>query len=470
MLLRRFFTILLCALIVMASCVFPTAATEDTETNKAVISGSHSIDAEFAYLGKEQLVENAQSVFMFETGSQTLMYSWKPDVPQYPAGLVKIMTALLVLENCDLSDNVTVSQSALDTVSYDAISIKLTAGETLSVEDLMYAMMVYAANDAASVLAEHTFGSVNAFVSQMNNRAVELGCTGTKFVNPHGLHDPQQQTTAKDICRILMAALEHKEFRKMFGTEYYTIPATNLSEERILVTNNFLMNTDDVAIYKDERVTGGRTGMTSEGYRCIASLSESGNMEVICIVMGCESKMSENGYSTEVYGGFPETIELLNRAYTNTVKQQFICADQILKQQPVLNGDSHVFLMAKESFSTVLPADFTREQLSFRYTEVPGSSQAPIEKGQNMASLEVWYGASCIAQTDVYAANDVPVAYQKVATADKKFNVIGVFLTVLVSIVLIAVLLVAVAAVVIFVLPLLRKKGKRSGGNRNRRS
>ena len=462
--LQRYFVITLCILMLIMSFGVYFVSAEETENDLAVSAGSHSIDGTVAYLGNAELVENVQSAFMFELGSQTLLYSWKPDQPQYPAGLVKIMTAMLVLENCNLSDTVTVSQTALDSVSSDAISIRLKAGEKISVGDLLYAMMVYAANDAAAVLAEHTSGSVSDFVSLMNLRAEELGCTGTYYVNPHGLHDESQVTTAKDICRILVAALAYPQFRTMFGAEYYTIPATNLSEDRILVTNNFLMNTDDVAIYHDERVTGGRTGVTGEGFRNIASLSKSGNMEVICIVMGCESKMAENGYSTEVYGGYPETIELLNRAFNNNTKQEFICADQIIKQQSVTNGDNDVFLVCRESFSTILPANVTKEQLSFRYTEAPGSSQAPIKAGQNMAYLEVWYGSSCIAQTDVYAANDVPVAYTKVTEISKKNHIIVILIVIFVCLILLAG---AVAAV--FVIFVMRNNSRNLTAQKRRR-
>ena len=462
---RRHCTIVLCALLLIHLLGTFTFSAKENETDLTVSNGTHSIDGAFAFLGNEPLIENVQSTFLFETGSQTLMYAWKADQPQFPAGLVKIMTGLLVLENCNLSDVITVTQSALDTVSSDAISIRLKAGEKISVEDLMYAMLVYAANDAAAVLAEHTSGSVAEFVNLMNSRAEELGCTGTNYTNPHGLHDPQQVTTAKDTCRIITTALEYPQFRTMFGTEYYTIPATNLSEERILVTNNFLMNTDDVAIYHDTRVTGGRTGVTSEGFRNIASLSESGNMEIICIVMGCASTMAENGYSTEVYGGYPETIELLNRAYNNTTKQQFICAGQILKEQQVVNGDHDVFLVCKESFSTVLPSNLSRNQLSFRYTDVPDSSQAPIKAGQAMAQLEVWYGTSCIAKTEVYAANDVPVAYEKnVETAEKS----NVFIIILVAFLILIVVFCAVV-ILLFLFFIYGRKGRKIVRNRRRK-
>ncbi len=384
----------------------------DEAEDLTVTNGCHSLDGTQSLLGSSRLTENASSVFVYETKSQTIMYQWDSDKQVHPASLVKIMTGLLVVENGDLSDTVTVSQSALDSVSRDAISVELQAGEQISVDNLMYCMLVYSANDAAAVLAEYIAGSQPAFVDKMNERAAQLGCTGTVFVNAHGLHDDAQVTTARDLAKILDAALTYDAFRTFFGTAYYQVPATNLHKERNLSSNNYLMNKDAVGIYLDNRVTGGRTGITSEGYRNIASLSESGNMELICIVMDAASTLSETG-RTEVYGGFPETIDFMNRAYNGYTRRQILYPNQILRQTPVVNGDNELFVTSYQGFSTVLPNDMPLEQLTFTYEDTANSTQAPIVKGQNVASLQVWYGSICIAQTDVFAMNNVAVAFEK---------------------------------------------------------
>ena len=403
---------LLCLVTVFSLLGAPVMATEE-KADITVTNGSKGIDAAISYMGNNKLVDRVKSVFMYETNSDTLMYSWNADTRIHPASLVKIMTALVVLENCDLQQMATVTKTALSSITNQDISINLKPGEQMSVENLLYAMLVYAANDAATVLAEHTSGSVEAFVEQMNIRAQELGCTGSTFYNPHGLHHPDQYMTAQDVCRIILAALEFEAFRDMFCTEYYIIPATNMSDERKIVTNNYLINADFVAIYLDHRVKGGRTGVSDDSRRNIASLSQSGDMEVICVVMGAESVIASNGYSVDVYGGFPQTISLLDQAYTNTARRQIVCANQMLKQQQVINGEHNVFYYSAETCTAILPANYTLEQLDFRYTEAPGSLNAPITKGQNMAVLQVWYGNSCIAETEVYAANDVPLSYAK---------------------------------------------------------
>ena len=412
---NRITSVILCCTLLLCCLISPVFAVNGDD-DLSVSNGFHGIDSTKAYLGQGQLIENVKSAFLFEVNSQSLLYSWNSDLLQYPASLVKIMTGLLVLENAELSDVVTVKQSALDTLSSDAISVDLVAGEQITVENLLYCLIVKSANDAAAVLAEHISGSQEAFVEKMNSRAVELGCTGTTYINPHGLHHEKQVTTARDTCRILMEALKHPFFNTLFGTAHYTVPATNMSEERILQTNNYLMCTTDVAIYLDTRVTGGRTGVTAEGYRCIASTAQSGNMNVICIVMGCASTFLEDGYRVDVFGGFPETTKLLDLAFNGNAMRQIVFKNQILFQNPVINGDSDVFVMTQDDIFAVIPEDYTLKDLSFQYSEQTQTAQAPISKGQSLGTVQIMFGSSCIAQTELYAANDVAVAVSKSGT------------------------------------------------------
>lgn len=440
---KRVFTYIMTVLLLCNLCVPLVYADESTDTGNS-LDGCKGIDAKNPYLGTYQLTENVASAFLYELNSDTLMYAWNEDTPQYPASLVKIMNVLIVLENAELSEIVTVSQTALDSVSQNAISVYLVAGEQITVENLMYCMMVKSANDAAAVLAEFVAGSQEAFVSLMNDKATELGCLGTNFTNAHGLHDDLQVTTARDMCIILKAALEYDFFRTVFGTVHYTVPATNHSEERIISTNNFLMNDDPVAIYYDPRVTGGRTGVTTDGFRCIASVAENRNMELICIVMGSASTFLDNG-STDVYGGFPETISLLNYGFENNDTYQVLFENQVLRQQAVLNGDCNIYFVASDSAYAVLPADCTLDDLLFSYPESIQSLEAPIQKGQSLGTLCVMYDGICVAETEVFSANDVPALVSKAAPyvePEKKGTI---------WIVLLVVIVMLLAAAVVFI-------------------
>ncbi len=454
---KRYISYLLIFLLLMSFCV-PGVHAEENET-LSVTKGCHSYDSDLGLLGSSQWTENAAAVFLYETVSQTVMYQWEADKQLYPASMVKIMTALLVMEKGILTDTVSVTQAALDSVSSDAITVDLQAGEKITVQDLMYCMLVESANDAAAVLAEYIAGSQDAFAAMMNDRASELGCTGTVFTNPHGLHDDNQLMTVRDLCKIMDAAIGFEEFRNFIGEIQYQVPATNLSKERDLVSNNYLMNNKSVGIYLDSRVLGGRIGETQDGLRNIVSLSQSGNMELICIVFHSASKVSDSG-RTESYGGFPETLSLLNAAFDGYSRRQIIFPDQVLYQNAVLNGDNDLFVTSHQGFSTVLPSQLTLEQLTFTYDELPGGTQVPIKKGQHVGSLQVWHDSLCVAQTEVYAMNDVFAASQKIVSL--KGNRDGIsWLAVLIIIV--------VVIIAVFVIAV-RKKNKKAVAPQTRRA
>ncbi len=409
---KRLLSLLMVTVWMLSLCLMPVLAEEEDTGNLTVTKGCHSIDAAIPFLGGEQAVMNARSVFMLETNSQTLMYAWNPDLPMYPASLTKLMTALLVFEKGNLQDTVTVQETALKSIDVYSLSVKLSPGENMSVENLLYCMLVYSANDAASVLAEYISGSEANFVSLMNSRAAELGCTNTTFVNPHGLHSKSQVTTARDVSRILLELLKYDTFRTMFGTVKHIVPATNkYPKERNLTSSNLMM--DKTLDYYDERVKGGRVGETAEGERCLATVSQSGNMEIITIVMGSRYSYDTDGETILTIGGFYETKDLLDKAYDGYARRQIVSENQIMVQKKVSNGDCDLFVAVRDSFSTVLPSGITKDQLSFQYTDANDGIQAPIVKGQAMGTLQVWYDGMCIAQTELYAMNDVPVAFSK---------------------------------------------------------
>lgn len=412
---------LVLSLLVAMTSVFHVLASEvqpDSQSQNAGYNSSYSTDAQVGILGSEQLIENAKSVFLYETNSDTLMYAWNPDEQMIPSSLVKIMTALLAIEKGSLTDAVTATQTVLDMIPKDAVTADIVADEVMTLEDLIYCMMVGSANDAAAVIAEHVGGSQLEFVRMMNARAVELGCTGTEFTNAHGIQDNIQHSTARDVAKILDAALENETFAKIFGSAYCLLDATNKSEERNYLTNNYLISQDDLTIYYDPRVTGGRTGVNNDGTRCIASVSESNGMKLICVVMGSQSTLHEESFAIKAFGGFNETRELLDIGYGGYKTAQILYAGQTLTQRTVLNGSSTVSLGCDVFVSAVLPEKVTTSELTYRYTDTGTDLTAPIKKGDKVSSVEVWYGNLCIAQADLYAMNSVREAKSVVVFKD----------------------------------------------------
>lgn len=456
----------LCLFVTCSLFAAPVSAEETS--NRTVADGAHSVDGQMPLLGTDRLVSNVQSAIIYEMRSETLMHAFNADEQTHPASMVKILTALMVIERADLSEAVTVTQSALDTVAADALSADLVADEVMTVEDLLYCMMVGSANDAAAVLAEHVSGSQSDFVAEMNLYAQSLGCTSTNFTNAHGLHDDQQYTTVRDMTRILAKAMENEAFCKVFGSVYYTVPATNMSEERSLSTGNYLMNNDSVQIYYDSRVTGGRTGVTSTGYRCIATTAEGNGMQLICIITGSESVIGNDGYSVQTFGGYNETSMLLNAGFEGFTAKQVVYEGQIIQQLPVENGTSDVVVGAAESVYTVLPSGVSMGDLSYRHTNISDTVNAPVEKGQVLSNLEVWYEDICVAQIDLCAMSAVPVAQTQTVNTEQKTP--GSSWSTVLTAVICTIVGMAVIFLIIRGVGKMRKVQERNRSRRNRRN
>lgn len=373
----------------------------------SVTGGSHSVDAAKPLMAGDKLLETSKAVFLYERNSDTLVYAYHADDVMDPAGLPKLMTALIALEQGNLSDVVTVTKKAIDSIGIGTVVANLVKGEELTLEQLLYLMMVRSANDAAAVIAEHIAGSQQNFADLMNRRAQELGCTNTTFTNATGLPDENSGTTARDLCRILDAALDNKDFRTLFTATTYTVPATNKSEERQVKTSN-LMALESNKTYYDSRVTGGKTGATKDG-RCVALTAEGSGMELIAIVMGAVPTYEVENIVIKTHGSFEEAKVLLDHAFSQFEYRQIFYPDQAVSQYPVSNGANDVVLSPDRNMSAVLPVDLDPQQLSWVYGVVTGTIQAPISAGEVLSSLQVWYGDTCVAQTDLVSMYAVPV-------------------------------------------------------------
>lgn len=417
----------ICLALALLLCCLPVSATEATEEIPVSI-GCNGIDAQTPFLGTQLLISNATSVVLFETNTETMMYAHNADVQVPPASLLKILTALIAIEKGNMDDAVTVRQEVLSTLAADAAVVELEVDEVLTVRDLLYCMLVGSGNDAAVVLADHVMGSQEAFVAEMNRYAAELGCTNTYFTNVHGLHDANQYTTARDVAKILTKALESELFCDAFGAKYYTVPKTNKSSERYLSTQNYLINNDTDNNYLDTRVTGSRTAVANDYTRSVASVAEVNDMRLICVVIGAKSKYEDDGYTIRVYGGYNETIQLLDLGFNGYKTAQILHKDQVLQQTSVLNGNNDLVLGARSGASSVIPANIDANGLSYRYIDEINLT-APIEKGQTVSKLQIWYGSVCLAETEAYAMNRVAIAGTDFSNHSRDNN--GGFLTVI---------------------------------------
>lgn len=399
----------ICLIICLLLLVQPVLSAGALETDVTSGTGCRTVDASVALGGSEQLVETSTAVMVYERSSGVLVYAYHPDDVIYPASMVKMMTALVALEHGELSDVVTVTRSALDSVAIGSVSAGLVREEQLTLEDLLYCMMVASANDAAAVIAEHIAGSQYAFIELMNEKAVELGCTNTHFSNVHGLHDEQTYTTVRDVCRIIDAGLNDPDFKAMFEAETYTVEATNKSEARTIVTTNHMMSKLETSKYYDERVTGGKTGATNQAGRCLAVTAQINDMDLIAIVMGAKPTYEVAGLVLSRYGSFEEMGDVLDYVENTFEYRQIFHENQVISQHAVSGGSNHVATTPVQTLFCVLPKEADLSQLTWSYGSELNSLSAPLEKGQVLSTLQVWYDGICIAQTDLVAMNGVTV-------------------------------------------------------------
>lgn len=353
--------------------------------------------------GEESYSGTAKAVILFERNSQTLVYAHNPDERINPTGLVKLLTALIVLEEGNLEDVVTVNRSTLNSVSPGAVSAGLKAGEQILLQDLLYCVMVASANDAAAVAAEHVAGSQAAFVEKMNTRAATLGCQNTHFANVHGLQDDRQYSTARDLAIIVEEALKNDRFVQMFGVTGYTVPQTNMSGARQLSTTNYMMDTDSK--YYDDRVIGGKPAAATSSDRSMICTAQEGDCQYLCVVISAKARMS--GGAVKRYTNFDEAADLLDMGFEGFAIQQVLGTEQPLGMYPVSDGENHVVIGADREVFALLPVGFDSSQLQFQDVRQSQNLVAPLTAGTVVGTMQIYYGSILIGEVDLKARHDV---------------------------------------------------------------
>lgn len=239
---------------------------------------------------------------IMEDSTNTVLYAKNADQQLYPGGTVKVMTTLLALENTQLTDQVTMTDTGVSGVTDGGANISAQLDEVFTIEQCLYAMMLSSANDIALQVAEHIGGSVEGFVQMMNDRAAQLGCTGTVFTNPTGLPDENQHTTAHDMALIMKTAIDNDTFRTIAGTTSYTISATNVSGGERVLTNNFsMLNSANAAYYPN--CIGGREGYTeASGSTLVCGAEKNGTTLIAVVLQGASGTTAAEAGSLLNYG------------------------------------------------------------------------------------------------------------------------------------------------------------------------
>ena len=417
---RALSVILLLSLLLSVLSLTVFAAAAETETTDATEETAAPWENDLTGYRQNLLADapeyeaGCETALLLELNSGTVVYAKNAESMVYPASLTKIMTCMVTLEYAskDLDKMVTVSDTALAGIAEAGGDVRLQAGERLTLRDLLYYLMVNSTNEAGNVIAEYVAGDIPSFVSLMNKTARDLGCTGTRFANTHGLHESGHYTTARDLSIITRKALTYELFREITNTAEYTVPATNLSDEKKLTTTNYLILNDGNRYLADngnyytyylEEASGIKTGYTSAAGRCVISRANDGNMDLLCIIMGAETRMMSDGSAR--YDNFVEAKKLFNYGFSNFAYAKVATAGMA----PMFSVDVQyakdkrgVVLIPSADVSCLLPKEYDKDKVttSYELNDAKGLV-APLEKGQKVGTLYMYYDGKVVGTTEL---------------------------------------------------------------------
>lgn len=424
----RFLSMIL-TLLILAECAFlPIRATGAAETTDAseqetaeetvavvpfgetpVSSGCRTIEGVNPLGGSDRMLDTAQSAFIYEINTETVIYSYNPDQRLAPGSLSKMLTALIAIEECNLNDVVTVSTREISRLPYGSLVVDLMEGEQVTMRDVVHCLLLASANDAALVVAQYITGNEISFVELMNERLAELGCTNTYLTNCHGLDDPQQYTTARDMAKLTLYCYQNPTFAEIFKTTEYDVPPNNRREEALHIeSGNHLIYQRNLPQFNDLRVTGGMASYVSVASGAsICFTAEDNGMDLVFVILGATRTYKDNGWQAERYGNFEEALDLLEYTFSGFKINRLLYKDQPLTQFLVNGGECNVVACSDTFLDTVIPASAKMDNMKIRYTIKNGGLTAPIEDGEQIGSVQIWYNTSCLAETEIYAMNAV---------------------------------------------------------------
>lgn len=227
---------------------------------------------------------NSATGIVINADTGEVLWGKDENTQYYPASITKVMTALLVMENCTMDETVTFSKAAATNLESGATTARMSEGDRMPVRDCLYALMLKSANEVANALAEHIAGSVPAFADMMNSRAKQLGCTNTNFVNPNGLNNDKHLTTAHDMALIAAAAFKYEELRKIDTTNVYRLPPSKLDKSGLLLSlNNKMLMKNHEKYY--EYAIAGKTGYTSKAGNTLVTMAEKDGVRLVAVTM-----------------------------------------------------------------------------------------------------------------------------------------------------------------------------------------
>ncbi|MBE5786998.1 MAG: D-alanyl-D-alanine carboxypeptidase [Clostridiales bacterium] len=324
----------------------------------------------------------AKAFLLMEAETGRVLYESNASTPLPMASTTKVMTALLALEKGNLSDPVVTSRNAF---GVPGTSIYLSQGETLTLEEMLYGLMLASGNDAAVAIAEHIGGTVEAFCRMMTERAAEIGCKDTVFSTPHGLPAANHHTTAYDLALITREALKNPVFREIVSTQRASIPWAGHDYNRVLTNKNKLLSSYPGAI-------GVKTGYTKAAGRCLVFAAQRDGMCLIGVVLNCPN-------------WFDEAEALLNRGFDNWQQVTLLSQGEAVRRIPVENGQQEaVTVRAARDIAGPVPVNSWPDLI----IDLPSTLPAGVERGQIVGAATLMDGGKPLVTVPLYADEASP--------------------------------------------------------------
>lgn len=365
--------------LVLVTALSPGLALAETDAS----SGQEEVaeaPVELVYSVEEPPAVSSPVALLVDADTGYVLFERGADEQRTPASITKILTALVVLENADLDDVVTVEEGDLEHVTPEGTTAGLRAGDALTVRDLLACLLIPSGNDAAYVLARAVGGDWQTFVGMMNDRAAELGCASTHFSDPCGLAEENHHTTARDLVTIFEAAMEYPEFCEISSSRTWDIPATGENPARTLENTNFLLDPESPA-YMGDAIVAGKTGFTYDAGKCLIVGARRDGMNLVGVVMGASDEVDEANVTVNFY----DMKALLEWGFGAWETGEVVSEGDVVASAEVTlstDGDAVDVLSADAVFATV-PRGTTISDLTVDASwDEP--FQAPLERGERL--------------------------------------------------------------------------------------
>lgn len=355
----------------------------------------------YSFAAGESLSLSGEGAILIDFDSGAVLYEKNIHQKLYPASTTKIMTAILAIEYGMMDDIVTIDPEVISLTKGSHIA--LDYDEEMSFENLLNALMIASANDAALALGKHVSGSLPKFIDLMNEKAKELGALNTNFVNPNGLHDDNHYTTAYDLSLIAKYAMSNETFREFASKSSHTIEPTNKKDEPryLYSTNGFFYGSEKINLngqsipIKYDGVICGKTGYTSNARNCLVTLAEKNGQYLLTVVLKSDGK--------EVYA---DTHKLLNYGYDNFDNVVVGHANEFIENVKIENGTlPYASIVIDKDVDYIMKSN-TLDKVE-RKININEEITAPLTKGDIVGNVEYYLDDVLIGKGDLVSTIDV---------------------------------------------------------------